>query len=96
MNEFWITQQGANSKPDFDYTNMGLIFPANDNTHIAYFICQLPHLYKEGTPIYPHVHWAQTSTFAATFLMDYRVTFSRSKVTADSPLEVPFGRHTFP
>lgn len=31
----------------------------------VYFTVQLPHSYKEGTDIYPHVHWAETATTGA-------------------------------
>lgn len=33
--------------------------PSNASVH---FSCQLPHTYKEGTDIYPHVHWAPDGT----------------------------------
>jgi len=36
------TRQGALAKPDFDYTNIGLLFPQNDPTEIIYMIDQLP------------------------------------------------------
>lgn len=39
---FTQAKQGATLKPDFDYTNVGLLFPQNDATEIAYFIAQLP------------------------------------------------------
>jgi len=51
---------GALSKPDFNYDSVTVQFPFNDSTEILYFIAQLPHRYKDGTNIYPHVHWKQT------------------------------------
>jgi hypothetical protein len=50
-------KQNAASKPDFDYTNNGYSFDKNDETEILYFIVSLPHSYKEGTNIYPYLHW---------------------------------------
>lgn len=34
-------RQGATQKPDFDYTNMGLLFPQNDTDEIVYIIDQM-------------------------------------------------------
>lgn len=59
------------SKPDYDYTNMGLLFPQNDPTEIIYITVQLPHSWKEGTTIYPHVHVRQSANQQAVFKLDY-------------------------
>jgi hypothetical protein len=56
---FTATKLGALDKPDFDATNVGLLFPVNDATEIIYIIAQMPHEYKEGSRIYPHLHWQQ-------------------------------------
>lgn len=63
---------GATSKPDFDYTNIGLLFPQNDATEIAYAIAQLPHSWAEGTTIFPHVHFQQAADAQVTFKIDYK------------------------
>ena len=65
-------RQGATQKPDFDYTNMGLLFPQNDATEISYLIGQFSHAYKEGSDISPHLHFIQDSASTPTFKMDYR------------------------
>ena len=52
---------GALNKPDFDYTDIGLLFPQNDTDEIIYGINQFPHSYKLGTSIEPHIHYIQTS-----------------------------------
>ena len=54
---FTQTRQGANTKPDFDTTNVGFLFPQNDTSEILYFIAQMPHSWKFETTIYPHIHW---------------------------------------
>ncbi len=43
------------------------------NINNVYFEIQMPHSWKEGTTIYPHVHWAPngTSTSNVTWAMDY-------------------------
>ena len=65
-------RQGATSKPDFDTTNMGLLFPQNDATEIAYIIMQFPHARKAGTDIKPHVHYLQSQATTPTFKIAYR------------------------
>jgi hypothetical protein len=66
------TRRGSNSRPDFDETNVGYLFPQNDATEILYFIVQLPHSYKEGTSIYPHVHWRQAADQTPVFKLAYK------------------------
>lgn len=66
------TRLGSNSKPDFDFTNIGYLFPQNDATEILYFIIQMPHRWKEGSTVYPHVHWRQAANQQVTFKLDYK------------------------
>lgn len=69
---FTQTRVGANLKPDFDFTNIGLLFPQNDTSEIVYITVQMPHGYKEGTPINPHIHAIQKANQAVRFDMDYK------------------------
>lgn len=64
-------KQGANTKPVYDETNMGLIFPVNDETEISYINAQLPHEWK-GTAISPHCHIAQATSATPVFAIAYR------------------------
>lgn len=66
------TKIGANGKPDFDETNIGYLFPQNDATEILYVIAQMPHKWKEGSTIYPHVHWQQAADANVTWKIDYK------------------------
>ena len=86
-------RQGATAKPDFDTTELGLLFPQNDPTEIAYIIMQFPHARKNGSSIKPHVHWIQTSADEAVWKMDYRwykngdaPSGSWTTLTCDSPV----------
>ena len=63
---------GATAKPDFDFTNLGLLFPSGDATEIASIIMQFPHDYKHGTNIYPHLHWQQMNTNTVVWKLDYK------------------------
>ena len=65
-------RQGATTKPDFDTTNLGLLFPQNDATEIAYIIAQMPHRMLLGSDIHPHIHFIQSVAQQPTFKMDYR------------------------
>ena len=61
----------ATTKPDFDYTNVGFLFPQNIPTEIIYLTVQLPHSWKEGSTIFPHVHVRQSANQQAVFKLDY-------------------------
>lgn len=65
-------RQGATQKPDFDTTNMGLLFPQNDATEIAYIIAQLPHGTKSESSLSPHIHFVQDEATEPVFKIDYR------------------------
>ena len=70
--EMTPTRRGATDKPDFDATNNGLLFPQNDPAEILYINVQMPHRWKEGSIVYPHVHWHQTANQTPVFKLDYR------------------------
>ena len=65
-------RQGATSKPDFDTTNLGLLFPQNDNTEIAYIIAQMPHEWQLESGLKPHIHYVQDEAQEPVFKIDYR------------------------
>jgi hypothetical protein len=80
IKEFWDDlrfpatriRQGATAKPDFDSTNMGLLFPQNDATEIAYIIVQMPHSWKLQSGLRPHIHYIQDEAQEPVFKIDYR------------------------
>lgn len=80
---FTSTRIGANAKPDFDETNMGLLFPQNSTSEKVYIIAQMPHRWKEGSAIHPHVHWQQMNTNAVVWSMDYKMFNLGDTVPAD-------------
>lgn len=65
-------KQGQADKPDFDFTNIGLLFPQNDATEIVYVIVQLPHAYKLESTIFPHYHYVQDEAGEPVCKMNYR------------------------
>jgi hypothetical protein len=70
--ELTQTRVGSNSKPDYDFTNIGLLFPRNDVTEIVYITVQMPHAWQIGSTIYPHLHIVQSRNEQATFRMEYK------------------------
>lgn len=69
---FTLVRRGALNKPDFDYTNLGLLFPQDDASEKIYLIMQLPHSLKLGSNIYPHIHWIQSQADFPIWKLDYR------------------------
>lgn len=70
LNQTW---QGAVGKPDYDFTNFGLLFPQNDATEIAYLSRQLPHNMLLATSFQPHLHYVQDEASDPVWKIDYRV-----------------------
>ena len=67
-----IGKPTAGGRPDYDYINCGYLFPQNDKTEILIVRAQMPHRWRTGTTIYPHVHWRQKANQAAVFKIDYK------------------------
>ena len=66
-----VNPPGQASDPDFDTTRGGWLFDAG-GTETLFIIGQLPHLYKEGTSIRPHVHWVQENAGDVLWQLDYK------------------------
>jgi hypothetical protein len=56
-----INPPGAASDPDRETTTGLLLFAAN-GTELVYLLLQMPHSWKEGSAISPHVHWTKTTS----------------------------------
>lgn len=70
-----INPPGQVSDPDWDNTNGGWLFDAA-GIEIIWIIMQMPHAYKEGSDIRPHIHWMPTNTNEGNVLwrMEYKWT----------------------
>jgi hypothetical protein len=81
-----LTRRGSNDKPDFDYTNLGLLFPEDDETEVIYISDQMPHAWRgtdgRKTVLRPHVHYVQDETSIPVFELQYR--FYRNGTTVPS------------
>ena len=69
---FSTSKLGILDKPDFDYDNVGVLFPQNDTAEIVYSIMQFSHSRKNGTDINPHVHWQQMNANDVVWKMQYK------------------------
>ena len=65
-------KQGQIDKPDYDFTNLGLLFPQNSTSEIVYAIVQMKHQKKMDTMIYPHIHYIQSSANKPIFDLQYK------------------------
>ena len=65
-------RQGVSQKPDFDYTNLGLLFPQNDTSEEIYVIDQMDHRKKLDTALRLHIHYLQTSSDLPNFTVEYK------------------------
>jgi hypothetical protein len=70
--EMLPSRLGSLTKPDWDSTNLGFLFPQNDTTEYIDIVVQLPHRWKVGSTIYPHVHIQQAANQQAVFKLDYK------------------------
>jgi hypothetical protein len=59
-------------KPDFDFDEIGLLFPDADTTEKIYIIAQFPHGKKFLSDIEVHIHYMQETSDSAVFGMQYR------------------------
>lgn len=73
-----INPAGAANAPTVDTTLTGypgtLLFSGSQDNIIA-GVAQLPHAWKRGSTVYPHIHWSKPtgSADAVTWVMYYRV-----------------------
>lgn len=63
---------GILDKPDFDFVNLGLLFPQDDTAERIYIIAQMPHEKKLGSPLRLHVHFKQSQVALPIFKCDYK------------------------
>lgn len=84
---------GVLSKPDYDFTNLGLLFPQNDPSEKIYVNDQMDHRKLIGSALRLHVHFVQTSALLPIFKVDYRYHNNGVAIpgftTLDTSLETP-------
>lgn len=68
--------------PNWDDTELGFLFDAG-TTETLQIIAQMPHAWKLGSSIYPHVHWMPTTTGAGNVL--WRMEYKWVSIGATTP-----------
>ena len=78
---------GAAKIPGFEtfLTTLGILWFADNAEEQAYFAVQMPHGYKEGSDLFPHVHWTVASTNAGQ--VDWFLTYTWSNRFDSFPAE---------
>lgn len=66
-----INPPGAASDPARDTTDGRLVFSASAVNIIA-IQAQMPHNWKQGSTIHPHIHWSPTSTHTGNVLWEVK------------------------
>jgi len=68
-----VNPPGQAADPDFDTTNGTWLFAAS-GTEVIFLIAQMPHAWKEGSTIKPHVHWYKTTSASGNvyWQLDYK------------------------
>lgn len=61
----------AVSYPAFDYAEVGFSFRDAQSDYLI-MSGQLPHRWKEGSDIYPHIHWIQALNLNVVWQLEYR------------------------
>lgn len=56
-----INPPGQEADPDWDLSNIGWLFDAS-GIEVLHIIMQMPHSWKQGSNIRPHIHWQPTTT----------------------------------
>lgn len=92
----------APSWAQFASTNIYAWFFADAQTNEVVFTVQLPHDYKQGSAVYPHIHWSSTTAPAlqrVRWVMEYQWSnhtelFSATTTTSVSGYEVVGGSST--
>jgi len=77
-----INPPGQASDPDVETTTGMLLFAAA-STELVFGVAQMPHAWKEGTTIIPHVHWSKTTSAGGNVLwqLDYEVVANGAVAT---------------
>ena len=89
------TKLGANLKPDFDFTDIGLLFPQNNTGEVVYMVVQLPHNYKLGTSLRPHIHFIQSAATVPVFKISYRWINNSGTVGSFTTIATTTLRYTY-
>ena len=72
-----VNPPGLASDPDFDTVNGGYLF-GSAATELLFLAAQMPHAWKEGTSLHPHVHWQKTTSAGGEVL--WRLEYKKAPI----------------
>lgn len=78
-----LNPPGAASDPDIETDSGTFLFDAG-STEVITFQVQMPHRWREGTAIEPHVHWQKTTSAAGNVLWQLRYKHAPINAVMDS------------
>ena len=84
-------RQGVAQKPDFDFVELGLLFPQNDPSEKIYILDQMWHTKKLDTNLRLHVHFLQNTVEIPNFVCEYRYYNNGDDVPAWTTVETDNG-----
>lgn len=85
----------AATRYSYDYDELGISIEANARhpEEVIGNIVQMPHAWKEGSAVYPHIHWKQSQSAVPNWLIEYRaynngeaIPVSFIRAIAESPV----------
>ena len=83
-----VNPPGLVSDPDLDPTTGLYLFDAA-STELIYIFVQMPHSWKEGSEISPHVHWQKTTSAAGDVLWRMRYKKAPLATVMDADWSTP-------
>ena len=78
-----INPPGQASDPDVEASS-GLLLFASSGTELIFALAQMPHAWKEGSEISPHVHWQKTTSAAGNVAWQIRYKIASIAAVMDA------------
>ena len=80
-----INPAGAVTAMTFDTTNLGFAAMNSSSTQSIAIIAQMPHSWKVGSEIHPHIHWEPKSTDTGSVL--WRLEYKWANINGNEPTD---------
>lgn len=99
-----INPAGAAAPPSQDTETLpGTLLFSASSTNVVAMVLQMPHHYKEGTELHPHVHWMKTTSASGNVVWQLRYKVSKigevtdaafTTLTASTPIAATADQNT--
>lgn len=83
----------ASGRIDYNYYNGSISYQSNARypDEVVSMLAQLPHAWKEGSEVRPHIHWLQQSVDEPNWLLGYKIYDNGQSGNIDTD----YSNHTF-